>query len=338
MQTGGGVAGAGGSLLILFAGRQPGRAKWDDDSIASGRSSPACHWFGGREASGDAGAAQRVGDLILERARPLPDLAAPEKWLGAALGFVGYDISGDGSESSRKGTTGPCSALAAYSGAGGDDQPQAPNWARGQGFGMGQVVGLSRRRSAGRRVKLAHTGSVFRRTPRTQAWRDCWRDRRSTSGGLISGALLGMARPRSSRAIFGTRQELRDSKHAAAWTTPWRRAGPLPARHRVMSVWVLFKTQLDIWRDGARQDRLLGAGAAACARARGRRTGDYRGPPAVVSGSARAAPAPIGLSLGQRGESTSSSAAHLLRINNTSCRPSCDRRLEPPGLVATAIF
>ena len=277
--------------------------------------------------------------------------AAPQNWLGAALGFVGYDLS------VRRFSLIPegadwflLSAFAAYSGAGGMINLTLSNWARDKGFGMGQVVGFIPSAVGGQTVKLAHTGSVFRPTPENlKRWRDWWRIVAVDQWGVFFiGALLGMALPAILyAAIFGTRQELRDSNIAAALANAMAaRGAAFPLVLALMSVWVLFKTQLDIMEGTVRaMTDLLWSGSS---RLRAWRGGDVRViyyavlSAVVVWGLLALSLPPIGLlQLGANvaGLNLVVGSLHLLRINTTLLPP----ELRPPlwrrvALLSTAIF
>jgi Mn2+/Fe2+ NRAMP family transporter len=178
--------------------------------------------------------------------------ASGRDWLGALLGFGGFDL--------RLGRFNPfpegadwflVSAFAAYSGCGGVINLTLSNWARDKGYGMGQVVGFIPTAVGGRKVRLAHTGTVFEpdatSLPRFGGW---WRIVKYDQWGIFfCGALLGMALPgilytsviEPGRDIRGLAVATELSNAMAA-----RGSAALPLLLALVSVWIMFKTQLDV--------------------------------------------------------------------------------------------
>jgi hypothetical protein len=177
--------------------------------------------------------------------------AEPARFVAAGAGFFGLDVA---SGSFRLMPAGAdwflIGAFAAYSGAGGVINISLANWARDKGYGMGGTVGYIPT-VAGPRVPLAHTGNVFEPDgDALQRWRGWWRIVRADQWGIFfPGALLGMALPAILyTAIIPTGTEMRGlaiaSELARALAT---RGGPAVAvLVACVSVWILFKTQLDI--------------------------------------------------------------------------------------------
>ena len=142
-------------------------------------------------------------------------------------------------------------AFAAYSGAGGLVNVAISNWCRDKGYGMGSVVGYIPSAVGGRKVSLAHTGSVFAVTPEAMPrWRGWWRIVATDQWGIFfCGALLGMALP----AILYTTAlpastDVRGLGLAAALARALAERGGTVVAVAValISVWILFKAQLDI--------------------------------------------------------------------------------------------
>ena len=206
--------------------------------------------------------------------------ASPSHFASAALGFAAYDTTAGSFRLLPPGADWfLLGAFAAYSGCGGVTNITLSNWARDKGYGMGQVVGYIPTLVAGQKVHLAHTGSVFE--PDAEAlerWRGWWRIVRADQWGIFfPGALLGMALP----AILYTASippgtDLRGlaiaSELARALTEKGGHLVPLVLA--VLSVWILFKAQLDIMEATVRS--LTDILWSASARLRGWRGGDVR--------------------------------------------------------------
>ncbi len=279
--------------------------------------------------------------------------AAPSRWLAAAAGFFAFDTGSGAFQLLPVGADWfLIGAFAAYSGCGGVTNITLSNWARDKGYGMGQVVGYIPTLIAGQRVPLAHTGSVFE--PDEAAllrWRGWWRIVRADQWGIFfPGALLGMALPAILyTAAIPAGTDLRGlaiaSELARALAERGGRAVPLVLA--VVSVWILFKAQLDILEATVRSitDILWSASPGL----RGWRGGDVR----AVYLSVLAAVVTwglIALGLSQpivllqlaanvAGFVMTLAAIHILRVNTTllpePLRPS---RLRCAALVGMAVF
>lgn len=202
------------------------------------------------------------------------------RWLSAAAGFAAFDTD---SGSFRLLPAGAdwflIGAFAAYSGCGGVTNITLSNWARDKGYGMGQVVGYIPTLVGGQQVRLAHTGSVFEPDAASlQRWRGWWRIVRADQWGIFfPGALLGMALPAilyTAAIPIGT--DMRGlaiaSELARALAERGGRAVPLVLA--LLSVWILFKAQLDILEATVRS--LTDILWSASARLRAWRGGDVR--------------------------------------------------------------
>lgn len=181
--------------------------------------------------------------------------ASPGEWIRAALGFFGFDPKSGQFNFVPTGPEGAdwflIGAFAAYSGAGGVVNITLSNWARDKGFGMGQIVGYIPAAVGGKKVKLAHSGSVFEvTTENLKHWRGWWRIIQVDQWGVFCiGALLGMALP----AILYTAAiepgtEIRGLAVAAELAHKMAdRGGPLLSfTLAFIGAWLLFKTQLDV--------------------------------------------------------------------------------------------
>jgi hypothetical protein len=179
-------------------------------------------------------------------------LAPGSRFLSAAFGFVGFDL-----EQGRFDLLPPgadwflIGAFAAYSGAGGVINMTLSNWTRDKGYGMGQVSGFIPAAVGGRKVNLAHTGTTFEPSPEALSrWRGWWRIVAADQWGIFFlGSILGMALP----AILYTAAiprgtDLRGLAVASELARAFAAQGFawIPLAVALMSVWILFKTQLDI--------------------------------------------------------------------------------------------
>lgn len=178
--------------------------------------------------------------------------AAPARWLGALVGFIGYDLNAGAFNFIPPGADWfLLGAFAGYCGAGGVSNLTLSNWARDKGFGMGQLVGFIPAAVGGRKVKLAHSGAVFEITPASLAtWKAWWRIVQIDQWAVFFvGALLGMALPAILYTAFiQPGRDIRGLAVAAELANAMAaRGGPLLTfTVALMGVWVLFKTQLDI--------------------------------------------------------------------------------------------
>ena len=124
------------------------------------------------------------------------------------------------------------------------------NWVRDKGYGMGQVVGFIPALVGGQKVHLAHAGSVFEPTPgQLGRWAGWWRIVRIDQWGVFfAGALLGMALPGilyTAAIPRGTDMRgLAIASELAHALAPASGAA-LALVLALMSVWILFKAQLD---------------------------------------------------------------------------------------------
>jgi hypothetical protein len=177
---------------------------------------------------------------------------AGSSWIGAVAGFTGYDVrTGSFSFLPAGADWFLIGAFAAYSGSGGVINITVSNWARDKGFGMGRVVGFIPAAVGGQKVKLAHTGSVFKVTEASlNLWKGWWRIIKFDQWGVFFfGALLGMSLPAiiyTSVVAHGT--DIGGLAVAAQLANRMAEyGGPgLTFFVAMMGVWVLFKTQLDI--------------------------------------------------------------------------------------------
>ena len=206
--------------------------------------------------------------------------AAPSKWSAALFGLVGYDVQ------TQRFLLLPqnldwllIGAFVGYSGMGGAGNLMVSNWARDKGFGMGQVVGFIPAAVGGQKVKLAHTGSIFEISrDNMRRWYGWWRIVRYDQWGVFFiGGLLGMVLP----AILYT-SAIQPGKDIRGLGIAAELANSVGAQSgriisltlAMMSVWVLFKTQLDLL-DGMTRGitDMLWSGSARIRRWRG---GDVR--------------------------------------------------------------
>ena len=172
-------------------------------------------------------------------------------WLAGAAGIAGFELDAGrfnfvptGADVILLG------ALVAYSGAGGCANLVLSNWARDQGYGMGQRVGYIPSAAGGDRVKLAPTGFSFARDDDAmRRWRGWWRIIRADQWGVFwTGAVLGMLLPAMLYLTFLPAgidiQGLGIS--AALASSVGVTAGPLIGGViAFLGAWILFKTQLD---------------------------------------------------------------------------------------------
>ncbi len=178
--------------------------------------------------------------------------AAPNSWLNAFVALVGYDLQAQQFVFLPQNLDWLLiGAFVGYSGAGGAGNLMVSNWTRDKGHGMGQVVGFIPSAVGGEKVKLAHTGSIFQVTRDSfRSWNGWWRIVRFDQWGVFFlGGLLGMVLPailytsaipagRDIRGL-GIAAELANSMAAGTGRM-------VSLTLAMMSVWVLFKTQLDI--------------------------------------------------------------------------------------------
>lgn len=205
----------------------------------------------------------------------------PGTWLGAALGFAGFDAARGTFDFLPRGADFfLLGALAAYSGAGGVINIVLSNWARDKGYGMGGRAGYIPAAVGGQRVNLAHSGFTFDTDEEAmRRWRGWWRIIRADQWGVFFvGAILGMALPALLYVTFLPRgADIRGLGISAALAEGvGARAGTLLAGAvALLGVWLLFKTQLDIMEGMVRAvTDILWTGSRRLRRWRG---GDVRG-------------------------------------------------------------
>jgi hypothetical protein len=176
----------------------------------------------------------------------------PSAWLATLGGFVGFDT-----RAGRFAFLPPgadwflIGAFAAYSGMGGMGNVAVSNYARDKGYGMGGVVGFISAAVGGQQVKLPHSGSVFAVSAESLLrWRGWWRIVRLDQWGVFCvGAMLGMGLPAILYTSFlGAGGDIRGLAVAAELANAMAARGGAAMGFLVamMSVWVLFKTQLDV--------------------------------------------------------------------------------------------
>lgn len=201
-------------------------------------------------------------------------------WLGAVLGFAGFDAQRGAFDFMPQGVDFfLLAALVAYSGAGGMSNVVLSNWARDKGYGMSQRTGYIPALVGGQKVHLAHSGSTF--TPDAEAmrrWRGWWRIVRADQWGVFcTGAFLGMTLPALLYVTFLPRgSDIRGLGISAALAGAiGERAGPLIAGAiAFLGAWLLFKSQLDLLEGMVRAiTDVLWTGSR---RLRGWRGGDVR--------------------------------------------------------------
>lgn len=178
--------------------------------------------------------------------------AGPNRWLAALVGFVGFDLeAGRFDFVPRDADWMLIGAFVGFCGVGGVGNLMVSNWSRDKGYGMGQVVGFIPAVVGGQKVRLAHAGSVFTVSPESlRDWRGWWRIVQCDQWGVFFiGAMLGMSLP----AILYTSalepgKDIRGLGIAAELANAMaaRGGGVLTLILAMMSVWVLFKTQLDL--------------------------------------------------------------------------------------------
>ena len=175
-----------------------------------------------------------------------------QRWLEAGAGFFGFNLSTGSFAFFPAGADWfLIGAFAAYSGAGGVTNLTLSNWARDKGFGMGKVVGFIPAAVGGQSVLLAHSGSVFKITPRNLTkWNAWWSIVRIDQWGVFFlGALLGMGLPAVLYTSFlQPGEDIRGLAMSTALANAMLERGGVALSLLVafMGAWVLFKTQLDV--------------------------------------------------------------------------------------------
>jgi hypothetical protein len=177
--------------------------------------------------------------------------AAPDRWLNALAALVGYDLPAQHFSFFPQNLDWLLiGAFVGYSGAGGASNIMVSNWTRDKGYGMGQVVGFIPS-ATGQKVKLAHSGSVFQVTRESfRHWLEWWRIVRYDQWGVFFiGGIIGMALPAILyTSVVPAGKDIRNLGIAAelANSVSARSGRVMSLVLATMSVWVLFKTQLDI--------------------------------------------------------------------------------------------
>lgn len=179
-------------------------------------------------------------------------LVPPHQWLATLLGGVGFDT--------YSGTFRPIpagadwfliGAFAAYSGAGGMVNLMLASWARDRGYGMGRVVGFIPAAIGGRKITLAHSGTVFELTSENlQRWRGWWRLAQVDQWGAFwLGSLIGMALPAMLYTTFIQHgRDISGPTVAAELARTIAERGGIVSTYivAIIGAWILFKTQLNI--------------------------------------------------------------------------------------------
>jgi hypothetical protein len=186
-------------------------------------------------------------------------LVPPDTWVRGLAGYAGYDPTAgkfvflpSGADWFLLG------AFAAFSGAGGFGNIALSNWARDKGYGMGKIAGFIPAAIGGEKVHLSHTGFRFNPTPDAmQRWQGWWRLVRADQYVVFFvGAMLGMLLPALLYVTFVPHgSDIRGLGIAAALANAINDArGPIfGGAIALMAMWVLFKTQLDLFEGLVRQ-------------------------------------------------------------------------------------
>lgn len=186
-------------------------------------------------------------------------LVPPSTWARGVAGYAGYDPSTGSFNFVPSGADWfLLGAFAAFSGAGGFGNLALSNWARDKGYGMGKVAGFIPGAIGGETTRLAHTGFRFSPTPEAMSrWQGWWRLVRADQYVVFFvGAILGMLLPAMLYVTFVPQgSDIRGLGIAAALAHAVADArGPLfGGAIALMAVWVLFKTQLDLFEGMVRQ-------------------------------------------------------------------------------------
>src|SRR5689334_15257213 len=173
-------------------------------------------------------------------------------WGAAVVGFAGFDVKTGSFQFVPPGTDYfLLGAFAAYAGGGGVANLTLSNWARDKGYGMSSSVGFIPAAVGGKKVALAHSGSVF--VPDAESlerWRGWWRIVRVDQWGVFFvGAILGMALPALLYVTFvQAGSDIRGLGIAAALAQAvvTQKGAIFGSIIAILGVWILFKAQLDI--------------------------------------------------------------------------------------------
>lgn len=179
-------------------------------------------------------------------------LVSPGTWLQAAAGYIGFDPQKGQFNFFPPGVDWfLIGAFAAYSGAGGVVNLMVSNWARDKGFGMGKVAGYIPAAIGGRKIRLAHSGSIFPLTKQSLAdWKSWWRIVSIDQWAIFCvGSFLAMGLPAILYVSYiqpGT--DIRGLSIAAELASSMTAQGKAVLAFQValMGAWLLFKTQIDI--------------------------------------------------------------------------------------------
>src|ERR1044072_2398819 len=173
-------------------------------------------------------------------------------WGAAVAGFAGFDVKTGSFQFVPPGTDYfLLGAFAAYAGGGGVANLTLSNWARDTRYGMSSSGGFIPAAVGGKKVALAHSGSVFEPNAESLArWRGWWRIVRVDQWGVFFvGAILGMALPALLYVTFvPAGSDIRGLGIAAALAQAvvTQKGAIFGGVIAILGVWILFKAQLDI--------------------------------------------------------------------------------------------
>jgi hypothetical protein len=173
-------------------------------------------------------------------------------WGAALAGFAGFDVRTGSFQLVPPGADYfLIGAFAAYAGGGGVANLTLSNWARDKGYGMSSSVGFIPAAVGGKKVALAHSGSVFVPDAESlQRWRGWWRIVRVDQWGVFFvGAILGMGLPALLYVTFvQAGSDIRGLGIAAALAQAvvTQKGAVFGGIIAILGVWILFKAQLDI--------------------------------------------------------------------------------------------
>ena len=276
---------AAGAIFFLFAKRLPEAADAERRVLLRCRDLPGLFRDpAGREADRADPRGAQLDPRHRHHARPGTAggaaRAARPRGLRGFAGYAGYDTTAGGFAFVPAGADWfLLGAFAAFSGAGGFGNLALSNWARDKGYGMGKVAGYIPAAIGGEKVHLSHTGFRFTPTPEAmQRWQGWWRLVRADQYVVFFvGATLGMLMPALLYVTFVPQgSDIRGLGIAAALANAISDArGPIfGGAIALMAMWVLFKTQLDLFEGLVRQlTDIVWTGSS---RARKWRNGDVR--------------------------------------------------------------
>ena len=173
-------------------------------------------------------------------------------WGAALAGFFAFDVRTGSFQFVPAGADYfLLGAFAAYAGGGGVANLTLSNWARDKGYGMSSSVGFIPAAVGGKKVALAHSGTVFEPNAESLArWRGWWRIVRVDQWGVFfAGAMLGMGLPALLYVTFvPAGSDIRGLGIAAALAqaVSTQKGAIFGGVIAVLGVWILFKAQLDI--------------------------------------------------------------------------------------------